>query len=218
MRAKKIELVEFKLDVSHATGIEIIMNDGIRFFKGKFYYNTSPYSDATLVLMQNIVVSDKYLEFDYQKRVKTYHSKLDIQSHKMTKAIAEFIKKVDVINNYVLDNLNDKVEIRHDEFDNSFYFSIQNADESKWLNVIYSNKYGNHFTLVHPKPSKRYKLKRCSLDGDTIHIQTEGKNLWDDEDAGINVSFNWHIYLQPDLLELIKCLLSTGIQLVNEPR
>ena len=46
MRAKKIELVEFKLDASRATEIEILMNDSIRFFRGKFCYNTSPYSDA----------------------------------------------------------------------------------------------------------------------------------------------------------------------------
>lgn len=65
MRAKKIELVEFKLDASRATEIEILMNDSIRFFRGKFCYNTSPYSDATLVDMQNIIVGDKYLEFDY---------------------------------------------------------------------------------------------------------------------------------------------------------
>lgn len=217
MRAKKIELVEFKLDASRATEIEILMNDSIRFFRGKFCYNTSPYSDATLVDMQNIIVGDKYLEFDYQKRVKTYHSKIDIQSHEQAKTIAEFIKKVDVANNFVLANSNDKVVMQYDKSDNSFYFSIQNANESKWMNVTYSNKYGSHFTLVHPKPSKRYKLKRCSCDRDTIYIQTEGKNLWDDKDADIDVSFDWQICLQPDLLELIKNLLSTGIRLVNEP-
>lgn len=36
MRAKEIELVEFKLDASRPMGIEILMNDNIRFSKGSF--------------------------------------------------------------------------------------------------------------------------------------------------------------------------------------
>lgn len=214
MRAKEIELVEFKLDASRPMGIEILMNDNIRFFKGKFCYNTTPYSDATLVDMYNIIVDDKYLEFDYKKRVRTYHSKIDLHSHEMAKTIADFIKKTEAASSYVLDNSNDKIRVQHDESNNSFYLSIQNAEENKWMNIICSKKHGNYFTIVYPQPSKKYTLRECSLEGDIIHLQTEGKNLWDDNDT--NISYDWHICLQPDILELFKYLLSTGMQLVGD--
>lgn len=82
------------------------------------------------------------------------------------------------------------------------------------MNIICSKKYGNYFTIVYPQPSKKYTVKECSLEGDIIHLQAEGKNLWDDNDT--DTSYDWHICLQPDILELFKYLLSTGMQLVGD--
>lgn len=217
MKSSKIELVKFKLDTNY-NDIEFIIGDSFRFFNGEFYLNTSPYSDATLNSIHNIVLNDGVFQFDYRKQTKYYHYKMNLLESEMAFHIADFIQHVNSMNKqYKLNSGNDSFEFLYDK-ENGIQFSIEKANQNKRL-VIYLNQNRNSFlVIVYPEPSKRYELKQCSLDRDTIQIQTVGKNLWDDRDTDVELSFDWHICLQSDLLELIKYLLSTGMRLVNDPR
>lgn len=143
MRAKKIELVKFKLDTNY-NDIEFIIVDSFRFFNGEFYFNISPYSDATLVSIHNIILNDGVFQFDYKKQTKYYHYKMNLLGSEMAFHVADFIQHVNSMNKqYKLNSGNDSFEFSCDK-ENGIQFSIEKANQNERL-VIYLNQNGNSF-------------------------------------------------------------------------
>lgn len=214
MRAKEIELIKLKLDTLY-NDMEFIIGDSFRFFKGEFYFNTTPYSDSTLVSMHNIILNNGIFEFDYTKRIKRSHHKMNLSDSVMALYMANFIAHVNSMDKqYELSGSNDSFEFSYNK-ENGIQLSIEKASQNKRIVIFFNIKRDSFLVVVYPEPLKRYKLKECRLEGDIIHLQAEGKNLWDDNDTDVNISYDWHICLQPDILELFKYLLSTGMQLVG---
>lgn len=214
MAKKNIELVQFKLDSNRVAGIEVLMGDNFRYFKNEFCFNTSPYSNAILVPIFNVKIDDYYFVFDYLKRTKIYHNKIDLSKHEMAMHLAEYILKVYTNRNLILDSANDKINLKCDINEKYFDLSIENAESTRWINITLSKKYGNSFTLISPSPSKKMKLEECVIVGNMFHIKTDGMDIWNENRKDNNTSFTWYFNLQSDIFYLVKNLIEIGMKII----
>ena len=228
MRAKKISLVQFRLDCMKkkfdTNQIRITMNEAFVLHNKKLAVNTTPNSNATLHTIQNIVIDGTSLEFAYTKKINTYRSRLDLSSHPMAPILAKLIYTINQDNCFELDSKNDKIVITSDlnfEFtsgegeyiaavhDRIFSLLMERADHTSQISIDFSDRHGQHITIIAPEPWKRCVLTGCEIEDNKLCVTAF------DED-GSQLSYEWFLNLQPNLLYVVGNLISAGISLMVE--
>lgn len=226
MRAKKISLVQFRLDCHpkkyDTNQIRITMNEAFVLHNKKFNVNTTPYSNATLHTIQDIVIDGTSLEFTYIKKTHTYRNKLDLSSHPMAPILAKLIYAINHDNCFELESENDKIVITSDlnfEFtsgegdhidtvrDRIFSILMENANHTSQISIDFSVRHGQHVTIIAPEPWKRCALTGCELKDSKLCVEAI------DED-GSPLSYEWFLNLQSDLLYVVSDLITAGISLM----
>ena len=198
MRTVKKKATNIQLKYTPSAGwLDINFGEEVfRLLKGEVMLDKTPYSDETLVPIENPTIEGDI--FSYQVGKTLY--KMDCSTMEGAIDLALLVQKLKnetkIIENSI--SYSYKIACVIEDEDNNIYkgVSIQNAclrdmisaelafsigDFNRRILIDY-NEYGNEFTERFPEPTKCYTMGDYYVENGIIYIQTVGRNLDDEND------------------------------------
>lgn len=214
VRTETAEVLLFELNQELG---QIKIGFGVSFYlhKGKLCVTETPFLSLNLSPIENITINNGTLQFDAQFAKNNIHFVIK-SSCPGAEALMFFIK-----------HLGEKPLLQALSFNNSIYLQIDSGElllrlEDSKANsrilITFSKTSGNHIIQCFPEPSKRYKIESCSLTNDILTVKYYGPNLYQDhtpDSTEINVTYQWPLAFQPDLLGIISQLINTNIPILK---
>ena len=173
-----------------------------RLLKGEVMLDKTPYSDETLVPIENLAIEGDI--FSYQVGKTLY--KMDCSTMEGAIDLALLVQKLKNETKIVKNSIDENFEIILEGRD--FSFSIGNFNRRILIDY---NEYGNEFTERFPEPTKRYTMGDYHVENGIIYIQTIGKNLKDENDPVTDYQYQWQLKLNKLLQTTLERLLEIGI-------
>ena len=198
---KKASVVRLKYTPS-AGWLDINFGGEIfRLLKGEVMLDKTPYSDETLVPIENLAIEGDI--FSYQVGKTLY--KMDCSTMEGAIDLALLVQKLKNETKIVKNSIDENFEIILEGRD--FSFSI--GDFNRMILIDY-NKYRNEFTERFPEPTKCYTMGDYHVENGIIYIQTVGRNLDDENDPVIDYQYQWQLKLNKVLQTTLERLLEIG--------
>lgn len=170
-----------------------------RLLKGEVMLDKTPYSDETLVPIENPTIEGDI--FSYQVGKTLY--KMDCSTIEGAIDLALLVQKLKNETKIVKNSIDEDFEIILAE--KKLSFSIGNFNRI----LIDYNKYRNEFTEF-PEPTKCYTMGDYYVKNGIIYVQTIGKNLKDENDPVIDYQYQWQLKLNKVLQTTLERLLEIG--------
>ena len=172
-----------------------------RLLKGEVMLDKPPYSDETLVPIENLAIEGDI--FSYQVGKTLY--KMDSSTIEGAIDLALLVQKLKNETKIVKNSIDENFEIALEK--KELAFSI--GDFNRRILIDY-NEYGNEFTERFPEPTKCYKMGDYYVENGIIYVQTIGRNLDDENDAITDYQYQWHLKLNKVLQTTLERLLEIG--------
>ena len=172
-----------------------------RLLKGEVMLDKTPYSDETLVPIENLAIEGDI--FSYQVGKTLY--KMDCSTMEGAIDLALLVQKLKNETKIIENSMDEKFEIALEK--NEFAFSI--GDFNRRILIDY-NEYGNEFTERFPEPTKCYTMGDYHVENGIIYVQTVGRNLDDENDPVIDYQYQWQLKLNKVLQTTLERLLEIG--------
>ena len=172
-----------------------------RLLKGEVMLDKTPYSDETLVPIENLAIEGDI--FSYQAGKTLY--KMDCSTMEGAIDLALLVQKLKNETKIVKNSIDEDFEIILEE--KKLSFSIGNFNR---MILIDYNKYRNQFTERFPEPTKCYTMGDYYVENGIIYIQTIGRNLDDENDPVVDYQYQWHLKLNKVLQTTLEKLLEIG--------
>ena len=153
-----------------------------RLLKGEVMLDKTPYSDETLVPIENPAIEGDI--FSYQVGKTLY--KMDCSTMEGAIDLALLVQKLKNETKIVKNSIDENFEIILEGRD--FSFSI--GDFNRMILIDY-NEYGNEFTERFPEPTKCYAMGDYYVENGIIYVQTVGRNLDDENDPVTDYQYQW---------------------------
>ena len=170
-----------------------------RLLKGEIMLDKTPYSDETLVPIENPTIEADI--FSYQVGKTLY--KMDCSTMEGAMDLALLVQKLKDETKIVKNSIDEDFEIILEE--KKLSFSIGNFNRI----LIDYNKYRNEF-MEFPEPTKCYKMGDYYVENGIIYIQTIGRNLDDENDPVVDYQYQWPLKLNKVLQTTLEKLLEIG--------
>ena len=198
---KKASVVRLKYTPS-AGWLDINFGGEIfRLLKGEVMLDKTPYSDETLVPIEDPTIEGAV--FSYQVAKTLY--KMDCSTMEGAIDLALLVQKLKNETKIVKNSIDENFEIILEGRD--FSFSI--GDFNRMILIDY-NEYGNEFTERFPEPTKCYAMGDYYVENGIIYVQTVGRNLDDENDPVIDYQYQWRLKLNKVLQTTLERLLEIG--------
>ena len=172
-----------------------------RLLKGEVMLDKTPYSDETLVPIENPTIEGDI--FSYQVGKTLY--KMDCSTIEGAIDLALLVQKLKNETKIIESFIDEDFEIALEK--KELAFSI--GDFNRRILIDY-NEYGNEFTERFPEPTKCYKMGDYYVENDIIYIQTIGRNLDDENDPVTDYQYQWQLKLNKVLQTTLERLLEIG--------
>ena len=172
-----------------------------RLLKGEIMLDKTPYSDETLVPIENPTIEGDI--FSYQVGKTLY--KMDCSTMEGAIDLALLVQKLENETKIIKNSIDEYFEITLEE--KKLSFSI--GDFNRMILIDY-NEYRNQFTERFPEPTKRYTMGDYYVENGIIYVQTIGKNLKDENDPVTDYQYQWHLKLNKVLQTTLERLLEIG--------
>ena len=172
-----------------------------RLLKGEVMLDKTPYSDETLVPIENPTIEGDI--FSYQVGKTLY--KMDCSTIEGAIDLALLVQKLKNETKIIESFIDEDFEIALEK--KELAFSI--GDFNRMILIDY-NEYGNEFTERFPEPTKCYKMGDYYVENDIIYIQTIGRNLDDENDPVTDYQYQWQLKLNKVLQTTLERLLEIG--------
>ena len=203
MRTIKKKATNIQLKYTPSAGwLDINFGEEVfRLLKGEVMLDKTPYSDETLVPIENLAIEGDI--FSYQVGKTLY--KMDCSTMEGAIDLALLVQKLKNETKIVKNSIDEKFEIALEK--KELAFSI--GDFNRMILIDY-NKYRNQFTERFPEPTKRYTMGDYYVENGIIYIQTVGRNLDDENDPVTDYQYQWHLKLNKVLQTTLERLLEIG--------
>lgn len=152
-----------------------------RLLKGEVMLDKTPYSDETLVPIENPTIEGDI--FSYQVGKTLY--KMDCSTIEGAMDLALLVQKLKNETKIIESFIDEDFEIALEK--KELAFSI--GDFNRRILIDY-NEYGNEFTELFPEPTKCYTMGDYHVENGIIYVQTIGKNLKDENDPVVRLSIS----------------------------
>ena len=172
-----------------------------RLLKGEVMLDKTPYSDETLVPIENLAIEGDI--FSYQVGKTLY--KMDCSTMEGAIDLALLVQKLKNETKIVKNSIDEDFEIALEK--KELAFSI--GDFNRMILIDY-NEYGNEFTERFPEPTKCYTMGDYYVKNGIIYVQTIGRNLDDENDPVVDYQYQWHLKLNKVLQTTLEKLLEIG--------
>ena len=172
-----------------------------RLLKGEVMLDKTPYSDETLVPIENPTIEGDI--FSYQVGKTLY--KMDCSTIEGAMDLALLVQKLKNETKIVKNSIDEDFEIALEK--KELAFSI--GDFNRRILIDY-NEYGNEFTELFPEPTKCYTMGDYYVENGIIYVQTVGRNLDDENDPVIDYQYQWQLKLNKVLQTTLERLLEIG--------
>ena len=153
-----------------------------RLLKGEVMLDKTPYSDETLVPIENPTIEGDI--FSYQVGKTLY--KMDCSTIEGAVDLALLVQKLKNETKIIESFIDEDFEIALEK--KELAFSI--GDFNRRILIDY-NEYGNEFTELFPEPTKCYTMGDYYVENGIIYIQTVGRNLDDENDPVTDYQYQW---------------------------
>ena len=203
MRTIKKKATNIQLKYTPSAGwLDINFGEEVfRLLKGEVMLDKTPYSDETLVPIENLTIKGDI--FSYQVGKTLY--KMDCSTIEGAMDLALLVQKLKNETKIVKNSIDEDFEIALEK--KELAFSI--GDFNRMILIDY-NEYGNEFTERFPEPTKCYKMGDYYVENDIIYIQTIGRNLDDENDPVVDYQYQWPLKLNKVLQTTLEKLLEIG--------
>ena len=172
-----------------------------RLLKGEVMLDKTPYSDETLVPIENPTIEGDI--FSYQVGKTLY--KMDCSTMEGAMDLALLVQKLKNETKIVKNSIDEDFEIALEK--KELAFSI--GDFNRRILIDY-NEYGNEFTELFPEPTKCYTMGDYYVKNGIIYVQTVGRNLDDENDPVVDYQYQWQLKLNKVLQTTLERLLEIG--------
>ena len=172
-----------------------------RLLKGEVMLDKTPYSDETLVPIENPTIEGDI--FSYQVGKTLY--KMDCSTIEGAMDLALLVQKLKNETKIIESFIDEDFEIALEK--KELAFSI--GDFNRRILIDY-NEYGNEFTELFPEPTKCYTMGDYHVENGIIYVQTVGKNLDDENDPVTDYQYQWQLKLNKVLQTTLERLLEIG--------
>ena len=172
-----------------------------RLLKGEVMLDKTPYSDETLVPIENLAIEGDI--FSYQVGKTLY--KMDCSTMGGAIDLALLVQKLKNETKIIENSIDEDFEIALEK--KELAFSI--GDFNRRILIDY-NEYGNEFTELFPEPTKCYTMGDYHVENGIIYVQTVGRNLDDENDPVIDYQYQWQLKLNKVLQTTLERLLEIG--------
>lgn len=198
---KKASVIRLKY-TSSAGWLDINFGGEIfRLLKGEVMLDKTPYSDETLVPIENPTIEGDI--FSYQVGKTLY--KMDCSTIEGAMDLALLVQKLKNETKIIESFIDEDFEIALEK--KELAFSI--GDFNRRILIDY-NEYGNEFTELFPEPTKCYTMGDYHVENGIIYVQTVGRNLDDENDPVIDYQYQWQLKLNKVLQTTLERLLEIG--------
>jgi len=198
---KKASIIELEYTPS-AGWLNINFGEEIfRLLKGEVMLDKTPYSDETLVPIENLAIEGDI--FSYQVGKTLY--KMDCSTIEGAMDLALLVQKLKNKTKIIESFIDEDFEIALEK--KELAFSI--GDFNRRILIDY-NEYGNEFTELFPEPTKCYTMGDYHVENGIIYVQTVGRNLDDENDPVIDYQYQWQLKLNKVLQTTLERLLEIG--------
>ena len=198
---KKASIIELEYTPS-AGWLNINFGEEIfRLLKGEVMLDKTPYSDETLVPIENPTIEGDI--FSYQVGKTLY--KMDCSTMEGAMDLALLVQKLKNETKIIESFIDEDFEIALEK--KELAFSI--GDFNRRILIDY-NEYGNEFTELFPEPTKCYTMGDYHVENGIIYIQTVGRNLDDENDPVTDYQYQWQLKLNKVLQTTLEKLLEIG--------
>ena len=198
---KKASIIELEYTPS-AGWLNINFGEEIfRLLKGEVMLDKTPYSDETLVPIENLAIEGDI--FSYQVGKTLY--KMDCSTIEGAVDLALLVQKLKNETKIIESFIDEDFEIALEK--KELAFSI--GDFNRRILIDY-NEYGNEFTELFPEPTKCYTMGDYHVENGIIYVQTIGRNLDDENDPVIDYQYQWQLKLNKVLQTTLERLLEIG--------
>ena len=203
MRTVKKKASVIRLKYTPSAGLLDINFGGeiFRLLKGEVMLDKTPYSDETLVPIENPTIEGDI--FSYQVGKTLY--KMDCSTIEGAMDLALLVQKLKNETKIIESFIDEDFEIALEK--KELAFSI--GDFNRRILIDY-NEYGNEFTELFPEPTKCYTMGDYHVENGIIYIQTVGRNLDDENDPVIDYQYQWQLKLNKVLQTTLERLLEIG--------
>ena len=172
-----------------------------RLLKGEVMLDKTPYSDETLVPIENLAIEGDI--FSYQVGKTLY--KMDCSTIEGAMDLALLVQKLKNETKIIESFIDEDFEIALEK--KELAFSI--GDFNRRILIDY-NEYGNEFTELFPEPTKCYTMGDYHVENGIIYVQTIGRNLDDENDPVVDYQYQWQLKLNKVLQTTLERLLEIG--------
>ena len=198
---KKASIIELEYTPS-AGWLNINFGEEIfRLLKGEIMLDKTPYSDETLVPIENPTIEGDI--FSYQVGKTLY--KMDCSTIEGAMDLALLVQKLKNETKIIESFIDEDFEIALEK--KELAFSI--GDFNRRILIDY-NEYGNEFTELFPEPTKCYTMGDYYVKNGIIYVQTVGRNLDDENDPVVDYQYQWQLKLNKVLQTTLERLLEIG--------
>ena len=195
---KKASIIELEYTPS-AGWLDINFGEEVfRLLKGEIMLDKTPYSDETLVPIENPTIEGDV--FSYQVGKTLY--KMDCSTIEGAVDLALLVQKLKNETKIIESFIDEDFEIALEK--KELAFSI--GDFNRRILIDY-NEYGNEFTELFPEPTKCYTMGDYHVENGIIYVQTVGRNLDDENDPVIDYQYQWQLKLNKVLQTTLERLL-----------
>ena len=203
MRTVKKKATNIQLKYTPSAGwLDINFGEEVfRLLKGEVMLDKTPYSDETLVPIENPIIEGDV--FSYQVGKTLY--KMDCSTIEGAMDLALLVQKLKNETKIVKNSIDEDFEIALEK--KELAFSI--GDFNRRILIDY-NEYGNEFTELFPEPTKCYTMGDYYVKNGIIYVQTVGRNLDDENDPVIDYQYQWQLKLNKVLQTTLERLLEIG--------
>ena len=203
MRTVKKKATNIQLKYTPSAGwLDINFGEEVfRLLKGEVMLDKTPYSDETLVPIENPTIEGDI--FSYQVGKTLY--KMDCSTIEGAIDLALLVQKLKNETKIIESFIDEDFEIALEK--KELAFSI--GDFNRRILIDY-NEYGNEFTELFPEPTKCYTMGDYYVKNGIIYVQTVGRNLDDENDPVIDYQYQWQLKLNKVLQTTLERLLEIG--------